>query len=258
MSELRESLEQYLAIRRSLGFELKEPARLLRNFVAFAQREDASFITTQLALRWAKQPAEAQPATWATRLAMVRRFAAWCSATDHRTEIPPEGLLPHRYRRKPPYIYSDDEIECIVETAAKLASSKGLRARTYSTLFALLAVTGMRVSEALSLNRKDVDLERPVAEAPEAEQAAHHAQMLGNAMEVLERALDRHDYLVGPDFSAGDIPLGIVTYRWLVLDIARPRLPNLEAWSGRLQRRAAFRANIRPPEETFTPLQSAV
>jgi glutathione S-transferase len=95
-------------------------------------------------------------------------------------------------------------------------------------------------------------------EAPDAEQTAHHAQMLGKAMEVLERALDRHDYLVGPDFTAGDIPLGIVTYRWMLLDIDRPRLPKLEAWCGRLQRRAAFRANICPPEETFTPLRSAV
>lgn len=162
MSELRESFEEYLAVRRSLGFKLTEVARRLRNFVGFAEGEGASYITTELALRWAQLPTRAQPATRAARLASVRRFAAWRSATDRRTQIPPAGLLPHRYRRTRPYIYSDDEISRIVFTAGELASPKGLRARTYSTLFALLAVTGMRVSEAVSLDRKDVDLEAAI------------------------------------------------------------------------------------------------
>ena len=162
MSELRESLEEYLAVRRSLGFRLTLLARHLRKFIDFAQGQGASYITTELALRWAQLPAQAQPATWAGRLAFVRRFAAWRSATDPRTQVPPEGLLPHRYRRKPPYIYSDHEISRIVLTAGELTSPKGLRARTYSTLFGLLAVTGMRVSEVLSLDRRDVDLEASI------------------------------------------------------------------------------------------------
>lgn len=159
MSELRESLEDYLAVRRSLGFKLPDLGSRLRSFVDFAEGENASYITTELALRWAQLPHEARPATWAARLAFVRRFAAWCSATDPRTQVPPEGLLPHRFRRARPHIYSDDEISGIVLSAGELPSAKGLRARTYSTLFGLLAVTGMRVSEALDLDRKDVDLE---------------------------------------------------------------------------------------------------
>ncbi len=162
MSELRESIEEYLAVRRSLGFKLAEVGRCLRNFVDFAQDEGASYITTELVLRWVQLATHVQPATRAARLASVRRFAAWHSATDPRTEVPPQGLLPHRYRRTRPYIYSDDEISRIVLTAGELASAKGLRARTYSTLFGLLAVTGMRVSEALSLDRTDVDLEARV------------------------------------------------------------------------------------------------
>jgi len=154
MSELRESLEEYLAMRRSLGFKLPDLGSRLGSFIDFAEGEGASYITTELALRWAQLPHEAQPATWAARFAFVRRFAAWRSATDRRTQVPPEGLLPHRFRRARPYIYSDDEISGIVRAAGELASAKGLRARTYSTLFGLLAVTGMRVSEALSLNRK--------------------------------------------------------------------------------------------------------
>jgi len=159
MSDLRESLQEYLAIRQSLGFKLTTPARDLRNFVAFLEGESAPYITTQLALRWAQEATGAQPVTRAARLNTVRRFAAWRNATDLRTEIPPRGLIPHRYRRKHPYIYSDEEVSKIVQAARRLPSPKGLRAHTYSTLFGLLAVTGMRVSEAVNLDRDDVDLE---------------------------------------------------------------------------------------------------
>jgi integrase len=130
--------------------------------VGFAEAEGATHITTDLALRWATEPATADPVNWTWRLGIVRRFARWRSATDPRTEVPADGLLPHRFRRKPPYIYSDEEIEKLVRVAAELPSEKGLRAHTYSTLFGLLAVTGMRVSEALKLDREDVDLEQGI------------------------------------------------------------------------------------------------
>jgi integrase len=162
MSDLRLALEEYLAVRRSLGFDLRLPASALRNFVTFVEAEGASHITTQLALRWAKQPADVQPATWARRLGMVRRFAAWRSAVDPRTEVPSEELLPHRYHRKPPYIYTDEEIKDLVRAAQHLPSSKGLRAITYSTFFSLLAVTGMRVREVVALDRNDVEFEQGV------------------------------------------------------------------------------------------------
>jgi integrase len=91
-------------------------------------------------------------------LGVVRRFAAWLSATDPRTEVPPKDLLPSRLVRKPPYIYTDEEIVRIVEAASRLASPTGLRSLTFATLFGLLAVTGLRLSEALGLDRNDVDL----------------------------------------------------------------------------------------------------
>ncbi len=162
MSKLREAVEQYLQLRRNLGCKLLEPGRLLQNFLAFAERAGASHVTTDLALRWAQEPSRVQPVTWASRLRVVRRFAVWLSASDRRTEVPPAGLLPGRYVRKRPYIYSDAEIRDLVRTAGQLASASGLKGRTYATIFGLLAVTGMRVSEVLALDRQDVDLDEGI------------------------------------------------------------------------------------------------
>lgn len=156
-SDLRTALEEYLATRRALGFDLRKAGHALHHFVSFLEQEGAAFITRDLALRWAKQPAKADPGWWWERLGFVRRFAQCQSATDSRTEIPPPGLLPRRYRRKPPYVYSDDEIAQILLAARSLRSPRGLRAHTYSTLFGLMAATGMRTSEAAALRRDDVD-----------------------------------------------------------------------------------------------------
>jgi integrase/recombinase XerD len=162
MNDLHDALNEYVTSRRSLGFTLRLPASLLRSLVAFVERSGSPYITTELALQWATQPTGVQPSTWAWRLGIARRFAAWRRATDARTEVPPDGLLPHRYRRKPPHLYGDRDIDRLVQTAGALPSSKGLRGRTYATLFGLLAATGMRVSEALHLDRADVDLDQGV------------------------------------------------------------------------------------------------
>lgn len=158
MTTLHDAVNEYLAIRRALGAPLARAAAQLRRFAAFVDSEGSDFVTTALALRWAQQPAQAQPATWAERLGVVRRFAVWRSVTDPRTEIPPGGLLPHRRRRQPPYVYSDAEIEQLVAEAARLRSACGLRGATFATLFGLLAASGLRLGEALALDVTDVDL----------------------------------------------------------------------------------------------------
>ncbi len=158
MTSIGKAVEEYLAMRRALGFKLRLPGGMLRDFASYLKHEGASHITTDLALRWAKQAAEAQPAQWANRLGVARRFAQYLSASDPLTEIPPHGLLPHRYRRKQPYIYSDAEIRRLLRAARCLPSTTGLRAKSYSTLIGLLAVTGMRISEAVGLDDQDVDL----------------------------------------------------------------------------------------------------
>ena len=107
MKSLRDALAEYLALRRALGTQLREPGTTLDQFLDFLEREGSEVITIQLALRWATLPVGVQRATWARRLSMVRQFAAWRSAFDPRTEVPPMGILGGHRQRTPPHIYSD-------------------------------------------------------------------------------------------------------------------------------------------------------
>ena len=158
MNSLSTELDRYLSVRRSLGYDLKTAERVLRRFIAFADKEHAKHITTQLFLGWQKAFGHARSGTWSARLGMVRLFAQWLHGMDARHEVPPQSLVPCRLRRTPPYIYSLDEIERLVHQAAQLRSNNGLRAPTYATLFGLIAVTGLRISEAIALDVADVDL----------------------------------------------------------------------------------------------------
>jgi len=158
MSAIRNSLVQYVAVRRALGTKFYEPALALDHLVDFLEREGAEFITTDLALRWAMEPKLVQRATWGRRLSQARGFATWLSAVDIRNEIPPKRLLNARRRRNSPHIYTEQEIDLLMTQAARLHSRTGIRALTYSTLIGLLVATGLRPSEAIGLDRSDVDL----------------------------------------------------------------------------------------------------
>jgi len=162
MSALQNALDEYLTLRRALGYKLYRDGLVLQQFVQFTESEEADFITTRLALRWATQPVNAQPAYWARRLSIVRGFAKYRSASDPRTEVPPANLLPHRVHRPAPYIYTDNEVNRLIEAALQLPSTIGLRRHTYATLFGLIAVSGMRIGELLHLDRDDVDLTQAI------------------------------------------------------------------------------------------------
>lgn len=162
MTTLPTALQEYLALRRSLGFGLREAGRTLPDFVTFLDRHGATVITAQLALAWARQSATAQPATWARRLSFVRGFARYRCAADSRTEIPPATLLPHRARRARPYLYSADEIRRLLQATLKWVGWAKLRPWTYYCLFGLLSVTGLRLGEARNLQLPDVDLRAAV------------------------------------------------------------------------------------------------
>lgn len=162
MKTLSTHLEEYLKLRHKLGFKLFLAGGLLHRFVRFAQEKQAAFITSKLALEWATQPADCSPEQWAERLGIVRRFAKFVSGMDPRTEVPPQELLPHRYRRTSPYLYTDEEVSRLLEVSRHLPDTMDLRAISNSTLFGLLAVTGMRVGEAIGLDRRDVDLHQGI------------------------------------------------------------------------------------------------
>jgi len=162
MTKLAKAAAEYVALRRALGFKMVEVSHRLADFVEFAQRERASHVTVALAVRWAKLPAQVQAATRATRLRIVRQFTEYLSTIDPRTEIPPRDLLPGKYQRKTPYLYDDDEIQRLLQAARRMRSPTRLRAWTYETMLGLLSVTGMRLSEMLALDRRDVDLREGV------------------------------------------------------------------------------------------------
>jgi integrase len=152
---LRDSLKDYLALRLALGFRLKTAGRLLGQFVSWLEDRGTGTITTADALEWAVLPPGASPAWQSIRLAAVRGFAAYLHGTDPSVQVPPAGLIRRGNDRATPYIYSDDEISAIITAAGALQPE--FRAATYQALISLLAASGLRIGEALSLDRSDLD-----------------------------------------------------------------------------------------------------
>jgi integrase/recombinase XerD len=155
--DLRTRVEEYLTLRRSLGFKLRRDGLILAQFVDYCKAAGISTITTEVALAWAKLPGGDSPSWWAWRLSIVRVFARHLQAIDPGTEVPPMGLFPAAKQRIIPYPYSEADIVKLMEAACHLRYP--LHAATYRTLIGLLAATGMRVGEAISLDRGDVCFE---------------------------------------------------------------------------------------------------
>lgn len=165
MNTLRQAAQEYLSMRRALGFKLHDAGKGLGNFVTFMEQHRAPYITQALALAWAQQPANTQPSHWAQRLSFVRGFARYRSASDPRTQIPPQGLLPFQPKRARPYLYSNKEIKSLLHAALKMPhhyKSGTLLPWVYYCLFGLLSVSGLRLGEARNLELQDVDLQAAV------------------------------------------------------------------------------------------------
>lgn len=162
MSALRDQLGDYLCLRRALGFRLREAEIFLNGFCTFMETRGEPIVTAQLALQWAMAPANIRPTSWAARLTTVRQFARYLQGFEPLTEVPGARLLPFRPRRCKPYLYSQREIRQLMAAAEAMPSRQTLRPWTLRTLLGILAVTGMRLSEALGLRREDVDLKAGV------------------------------------------------------------------------------------------------
>jgi integrase/recombinase XerD len=158
VSVLEEHLAEYLIVRRALGYKLERAGKLLAQFVAWLDLRGAEMITTDLALEWATLPAPTESNWHHQRLTVIRGFAMHLHAIDPECEVPPPDLLAWRRRRRVPFLYSDTEIQALMAAAAILGTTH--RTATARTLIGLLAVTGMRVGEAIRLDHGDVDLGR--------------------------------------------------------------------------------------------------
>ena len=153
---LRPAVADYLVMRRALGYRLARPEKLLGQFLNYLEERGADVVTVSAALDWAQLPVGASPNWWAYRLSVVRGFAVYLHSLDPVHEIPATDLLPQRPCRACPYLYSEDDVAALLAATATLRTP--LRRATFATLIGLLAVTGMRVGEAIALDRADLDL----------------------------------------------------------------------------------------------------
>ena len=156
MTPLRQALADYLAMRRALGYQLARTEKLLGQFLTYLEDLGEAHLRIETALAWATRPTGTDPSGWACqRLSVVRCFAAHLHTINPATEIPPADLLRSRAHRATPYLYTDEEVAALIGAALALRTSH--RVATYRTLIGLLVVTGMRVGEAIALDRDDFD-----------------------------------------------------------------------------------------------------
>jgi len=201
MSTLYQILADYLATRRAMGYKLQHADRRLLEFVESVLAQGSSSITTKLALEWATKPVGASPKWLAKRLSLVRQFALYAQAFDPLTEVPPHHLICPSSRRPTPYIYSEQDIERLLEAAR---TQRGrLSASTDPTLLGLLAVTGMRVGEAIRLDRRDLDHERALLVVRETKFGkSRELPLHRSTVEALERYASSRDRLLPLQYSS--------------------------------------------------------
>jgi integrase/recombinase XerD len=156
MTGLADHVTDYLALRRSLGYKLERAGLLLAQFVEHCARHGVETVTVEAAVAWATAPVGAGAWWWSRRLSVVRGFAIYLHTLDPAAEVPPADLLPAPIPRATPYVYTDADLSGLIDAAATLRHP--LRVATYQSLLGLLAVTGMRVGEAIRLDTTDVDL----------------------------------------------------------------------------------------------------
>lgn len=152
---LRDALADYLALRRALGYRLDRPEKLLNQFLTHLEAASQDVVTVAVALEWAQLPSNGASNWWGYRLSVVRGFATYLHALDPAHEVPAAELLPQRPQRATPYLYSEADVTALMSAASSLSTP--LRRATLVTLIGLLAVTGMRVGEAIALDRTDID-----------------------------------------------------------------------------------------------------
>jgi integrase len=162
MSPLEQALADYLQLRHSLGHDLADAGWLLPSFVAYLQDHGLRTVTVEAALAWAQHsPTGKGMSVGPRRMTAARGFARYLSGIDPDTEVPPLGLMPSRQRWRRPFIYTPADIDAVMSQAQASIVSP-LRAATYQTLVGLLATSGLRIGEAIKLDRSDIDWDQGV------------------------------------------------------------------------------------------------
>jgi integrase/recombinase XerD len=156
-ASLHDRVDEYLRLRRALGFRLRNEGRALAQFASYLEQQGTAAVTAEHAITWAQLPRGVHPVTWTHRLTAVRGFAAWLRTIDPDTEIPPKGVFPGQGKRPAPFIFSDGDIARLTAACASLRPA--MRAATYTALFGLTAVTGIRIGEALAIPAGGIDLD---------------------------------------------------------------------------------------------------
>ncbi len=156
-ASLHDRVDEYLRLRRALGFRLQREGRALVQFAGYLEQQGTTAVTAEHAITWAQLPRGVHPVTWTHRLTAARGFAAWLRTIDPDTEIPPKGVFPGQGKRPAPFIFSDRNIARLVSACGSLRPA--MRAATYTALFGLIAVTGIRIGEALAIPAGGIDLD---------------------------------------------------------------------------------------------------
>ena len=256
MTPLRPALNDYLAVRRALGYKLLRTEKLLQQFIAYLDAAGAPHITIDLAMAWATLPAQGDVSWWAGRLTVARGFATYLGMLDPETEVPPTGLLPARSHRAVPYLYGDKDIAALMSAAHILSSA--LRVLAYQTLIGLLAVTGMRVGEAIRLNRTDLDLDHGVltihlTKFGKSRQLPLHSSTLDALVSYLQRRDELHPHPNAPSLFISPAGTRLLYLPENLRKFGLEQARALEGISTRIDKSSRNRAD---PSGQLTPLAS--
>jgi integrase len=229
MSSLRAALADYLTVRRALGYKLETAERLLGQFIDYHEARGEQRITIEHAVAWAILPG-GHSGYHAHRLQTVRRFARYLHAADPAVEVPPAGVLTGRSRRAVPFLYTDEQIAALIAAAETLGTAH--RTATFQTLIGLLTVTGMRLGEAIGLDRDDLDNSHGVLTVHGKYGKTRELPLHPTAVDALGRYLRRRDR---PPSPPGE--------RALLVSEAGSRLlaSNIQHTFGRMRARAGLR-----------------
>lgn len=195
MKSLAHAVTEYINYRRKLGFTLHNDKLILNHFVEYLKVKKAKYVTVKHAIAFAKLNPRASRVWWAVRLATIKRFAEYWIYSDTRTEIPTQCLGSTTYSRRAPYIYSDDEIERILECCKSSSSIYEIERYSYFIWYGLMAVTGMRIGEVARLDRNDLNLAQRVITIRNSKfNKSRHIPLHRSTVEALTRYLNYRDH----------------------------------------------------------------